>query len=356
VRVGALDGIRGIAILLVVAEHTHFPLLRHGGGPGVTVFFVLSGYLITGLLLTELRKRGRIDWSRFYLTRAARLLPALAVASLGACFYCVVLGSVDPALFAQQTAWVWANLADLAVARHGLGPWEHGWSLSLEAQFYLLWPALLAITWRSRWLPRALLVVAATSACLRIGHMGDSGEGWAQHFTLPQLSAFALLLGAWLALRPTRLPGWVVAPALIGLEVISATPVFGTGREVTSVLIAAPLAVVLIAGCEGSRLLELPALRFCGRVSYGWYLWHYPLLWPVTIAGRGNHWLLGVALSLVALGIAVLSYRYVEQPVIAYAKRRTAVGSPATSGSTPDSPRNALGPRESRGSNGLRRG
>jgi peptidoglycan/LPS O-acetylase OafA/YrhL len=320
VRVGALDGIRGVAILLVIAEHAKLPLIRHGGGPGVTVFFVLSGYLITRLLSTELRTRGRVEWSRFYLTRAARLLPALAAASLGAFLYCVVLGGVDPALFSKQLTWVWVNFADFA-ANQSLGPWAHGWSLSLEAQFYLLWPAVLAVAWRSKWLPAAVLAAAAASAGLRIAHLGDSGQQWEQHFTLPHLSAFALLLGAWLALRPVRLSGWVVAPALTGLVVISATSVLGNGREVLSVLLAAPLAVLLIAGCDGARLLELPLLRHCGRVSYGWYLWHYPLIWPVTIAGRGNQWVLGAALSCLALGIALLSYRYVEQPAIAYVKR-----------------------------------
>ena len=101
-------------------------------------------------------------------------------------------------------------------------------------------------------------------------------------------------------------------------------------------LVAAPLAVLLIAAGDGARLLELPWLRYCGRVSYGWYLWHYALLWPVTLAGRGNHWALGLALSCVALGIASLSYRYLEQPAIAHMKRRT-----TPSAQTPAQPRDA---------------
>jgi peptidoglycan/LPS O-acetylase OafA/YrhL len=161
----ALDGVRGLAILLVMVEHTHLAPF-HGGGLGVDLFFVLSGFLISGLLLAEFQRSGGLDIRRFYYRRALRLLPALLVlvaATIGLVL-AFDLGEIGRATLAMapKTLFYVANLGRTDVGNASL--LAHTWSLSIEEQFYLVWPLALLLLLRTRWSRTALVGVVLAVA------------------------------------------------------------------------------------------------------------------------------------------------------------------------------------------------
>ena len=296
----ALDGLRGVAVLIVVADHAGF-LPEPAGGIGVTVFFVLSGFLITRVIVES---RDGETWSMagFVANRFVRLFPALAR-------MVVVVSSV---LLVQ--GFPFEEMTDRAVPalayvqnmepRMTFPVFGQTWSLGVEEQFYLLWPLVLPwVLGRRR--PRLVLLTAiAASAGLMIG----SGRDW-----LP-MHAYALLGGCLLALMgPARSRPWMVPVGTLGLFVaIDLAPSFDR-IYVYGPLVATPAAVLLVAGAtHGSRVLELPALRFVGRISYAVYLWHVPLLRLTgTTYGRADA-ILPVAVSFL---LAVVSTLVVEEPL-----------------------------------------
>src|SRR5258708_36994814 len=199
----ALDGVRGVAILLVMA--THFGVgLPQGGRIGVTIFFALSGYLITGLLLAERLKTGRIDLKAFWIRRGRRLLPALFLLVAAFLLYHVVRGGLRQAIPAALLTTFY--LAHYAASFHvNLGLLSHTWSLAVEEQFYLWWPLALIVLLASR--PRfiawtvviAAAAIAATKICSWQTHTG---------FFFPISRGDALLGGAALAIIGVRAVRW----------------------------------------------------------------------------------------------------------------------------------------------------
>jgi peptidoglycan/LPS O-acetylase OafA/YrhL len=215
-RMPALDGVRGLAILLVLGAHTHDPQLLPSGMVGVDLFFVLSGFLITSILLDESRRTGTIHLGRFYLRRFLRLYPALVVVLL---FTIVYSSVVDPPEVFQRTladAWrvmfyyynwhlVWP-IPHLATSFMHL----HLWSLSIEEQFYLVWPALLLLLlwWhaskRVTWGMLAVAVIAPALARIAVWHLYDPAEWWGRFRSIwiyfrTDLRIDALMWGAALA-------------------------------------------------------------------------------------------------------------------------------------------------------------
>lgn len=189
-----LDGVRGIAILMVVAYHAGLVPVGYVGATGVTVFFVLSGFLITRLLIQETDQQGRIDLGAFYARRARRLLPALVVMLV------VVLAlqpeQVGSALWALSYAANWAMVVDVELV-----PFEHAWSLSIEEQFYVLWPVAFMIGWRIRSVGIILLLLLVARAFTPVDAEFIS-------FSTP-IQAPALLIGVLLAFvhwQPLRNP------------------------------------------------------------------------------------------------------------------------------------------------------
>jgi peptidoglycan/LPS O-acetylase OafA/YrhL len=287
----ALDGIRALAVLLVVLFHARAPWIS-GGFIGVDMFFVLSGYLITSLLLAELDRDGRVDFSAFWARRFWRLAPALLAMLVG---YLVLAPLAWPEIRDQGTQ---AALAALFLSDYAVAFWgtpqrvSHTWSLSVEMHFYLLWPLVLALAWR-RWKgPRLVPVLLAAwllATALRWVCTID-GQEWSQVYYRADTHASGLLLGAWLAaaLRERawrqaleRSLPWLLWVSLAGILLLR--QYWGDlWMQVWGIALAEWATVPLLVAVQrpGSQLALMfsrPALVWLGRMSYGVYLWHYPL-------------------------------------------------------------------------------
>ncbi len=335
-----IQGLRGVAVLLVVLYHAGLPIVP-GGYVGVDVFFVISGYLITGLLARELQATGRIDYVGFVARRARRLLPAslvmiATISLLGLAIYpalerAEVFGAARSAAVYLANFWFAAKAIDYLGGDAATNPFLHMWSLGVEEQFYLVWPLLLAaavylpLVGSLRWkviLTTGLITVVSLLAC---HWMTWRAQPWA-FFGTPfrawefGLGALVFLLHENLRRLPHRL--------LVGLGMAGALGVALAGVWLDHdvrfpglwALLPAGSAALLLASMTNrphlvTRLLGAPPLVRIGDVSYSWYLWHWPLIVAVPVvspnAGPGAI-ALAVGLSYLA---AELSYRFVEQPI-----------------------------------------
>ncbi|MBI2215507.1 MAG: acyltransferase [Acidobacteria bacterium] len=340
------DGLRGIAVLAVILHHFGVPGLR-GGFVGVDVFFVLSGFLITRILQSRFAKEHRVPFADFYTRRARRILPAFW--SMLAMLTVVVL--LDPRFVSPDTFFHSAGIAFVFLTQWQImmddlpGPLIHLWSLGWEENFYLVWPLLVALAGRKNgW--RALRIGATTAviglAAIRfVGHWwGISPWRWLGAFAYFRVDA--IILGCALALftspsvASTRRRPWSEAVAFAALAVLIATFTvpnknffWGGGFTVVS------LCTCVIANHLRRRepssiatLLELSPLRWTGLISYGLYLWHFPVNW--WMLQRGLTPPLTALLSFVtSYAIAALSY-YTLEAFFRRMPRRAVAAHPAT--------------------------
>jgi peptidoglycan/LPS O-acetylase OafA/YrhL len=328
----ALDGLRGVAVLAVMLFHgPGEPLV--GGFLGVDIFFVLSGFLITSLLVAEVAERGRVAIGRFWIRRLLRLVPALGL-------LCVVLVVVRIGTGeAQHTAGmpqVLLYVANWARTEGGLlaGPLTHTWSLAIEEQFYVVWPLVLGFLLRRR-LPVALAVTVlgvAGSAILRSG-LWDGAQSYLRVYNGSDTRADGLLLGCAVALAASMGLGRALSPKLvsvsarIGLALLGVLILFVNDHAsfmyewgLLLVNLSAAAVVVALAVVPDARLVRLfslPPLVAAGRLSYGLYLWNLPVnyffgnafdLVPAVVAAP-------VALVLTWL-LAAISRGMVEEPAL----------------------------------------
>jgi peptidoglycan/LPS O-acetylase OafA/YrhL len=319
-----LDGLRGVAVVLVLLSHTQAAgFAVEGGFAGVTLFFALSGYLITSLLDAEVGKFGRVDLKAFYLRRGLRLLPALfALLVVVATGYALDAWPSPPAppiasvpiALVSAAAYVpnWIGMG------FPLGVLGHTWSLGVEEQFYLAWPISLLAGYRllgPRKLGAVLVLVAALVSpwrllLVQLGYVSHVFAGTDTH-------ADALLLGAAFAILRVRAPdmvGWLGFGLLVCLALF-----WPSGRD--GLLLYLPAAtvasVMALAGCP-DRLSWRP-IAYIGRVSYGLYLWHFLFLWwgwpaPMVL--------------LVSLLAAIASYELYERHFLRIKDRYRPVGPP----------------------------
>jgi peptidoglycan/LPS O-acetylase OafA/YrhL len=318
-HVPALDGLRAVAILLVVSYHCFgFP---PGGTVGVDLFFVLSGFLITTILLEERGGTGTVRLRAFYGRRVRRLFPALA-AFIAVFLIATATAGENRLLAALVGASYLANVVDafghtsLIVKAH-LDPL---WSLAQEEQFYLVWPFVLLVFARSRRLVTWIVLTAAALAVYR-AVLEVGGQPGPRIYFGPDTHADGLLVGAGLAALRLR-SGLKVGEwaGKIGLSAIIPAALFGWtfggwaiwGQPLFEVTVALLIAAA-VSGTELARGLASRPLVWLGKRSYSLYLWHAPIFAAVIfVAGSGI--LERVAGIAIAVAVAALSYSYVEQP------------------------------------------
>jgi peptidoglycan/LPS O-acetylase OafA/YrhL len=323
-----LQGLRAAAVLLVVLSHAGLPFLR-GGYVGVDVFFVLSGFLITGLLLSQARRDGRVRLGDFYVRRARRILPA-AVLTLVATDIAAhqLLNFVRAREAVHDSVWAAFFAANVHFARTGgdyfaqaqpPSPVQHFWTLAVEEQFYLVWPVALAVALLVAPLRRRVLwiVVAAGAASFAWSVHATASDQAAAYFST-SARAWELALGAALAIGALRLPA---AAGWLGLACIVAAGIaFSGSTEFPGYAALLPTigAALVIAAREGgaSRALSIAPMRYVGDRSYAFYLWHWPVL--VLAAGYAGHALstptrLGLLAG--AFVLSILTYALFENPI-----------------------------------------
>ncbi len=345
-----IEGLRAVAVVAVVLFHADVPGVG-GGFVGVDVFFVISGFLITGLLWREANTTGTVGLRRFYGARARRLLPASATVGVITMIASAALlpplqvpsvinDGITSALYVGNYWFIMRGVNYFA--SHSASPFQHYWSLGVEEQFYLVWPALiLGTAWLIRLArrrtraqatssQRPYLVVLALVAAVSFA-MSLVATLWAPpvaFFSLPtrawQLAAgglVALTAGQWRRLPPraAAITGWAgLALILLACTQLSATTPY---PGIAALLPTLGAALVIGAGCAApsqgcGRILAVSPMRAIGRISYSWYLWHWPVLvlappllgHPLGLAGR-------LVAALISGGMAVLTLRVIENPL-----------------------------------------
>lgn len=346
-----IEGLRAIAVLLVVAAHAGMPGLA-GGFVGVDIFLVLSGYLITGLLLQEIHETGSVALTHFYAKRLLRLLPALLLmictTGLLGWFLLPAIGQSFQAAAAASAALWLSNLhfalrdIDYFSPESDSNLFLHTWSLGVEEQFYLVWPVFLILAlglWRHAGqrprlslLSRKLWLVLFASFALGLYWFHTSpafafymmpSRAWQfalgalvfMHFGAPAFQAHTETPTGWHA---PWLTGWAGLSIILATawHLSESTPYPGPWALLPSI----GTALVLIPAGRASSTnvwywLSLKPMQAIGRISYSWYLWHWPvLLLGATVVNIHNGWN-RAALVLLSLGIATASWRYFEVPL-----------------------------------------
>ncbi len=332
-----LDGVRAVAVLLVLFYHVRFAWCT-GGYVGVDVFFVLTGFLITSLLMAALG-RGQLGFTEFYLRRIRRILPALVTvltASWIAGFVLLMprdlltfLDSARYALLSAGNFYFWSETGGYFSSDIHDMPLLHTWSLGVEEQFYLVWPALLWLAWRAL-SQRGLVYMLAL---LTVGSLGLSQwltthHSQAAYFLLPG-RAFEILLGALVAFiyPQVAIQNRVLRSALslLGLLLIVASSLLlNEDSPFPGVLAAVPClgaAAVILSGRSGDRLgvvdrmLATPPMVFIGRISYSVYLWHWPIIAFLSYRGVALGGPLAWSVVAGSLVLGWMSFKWVEQPL-----------------------------------------
>ena len=327
-----VEGLRGVAVAAVVLFHAGVPGLS-GGYVGVDVFFVISGFLITSLMLREVAETGRLSLVAFYCRRARRILPAASlvlVAVILAGYHwlgflrgdTVATDATWAALFASNVRFA-AQGVDYLASQGAPSPLQHFWSLAVEEQFYLVWPVALAVLVRfgrrfdpGRTLPYWLGTAVGASLAWSVLHT----DTWS--YFSPLTRAWELGAGALLALaagRLHRIPyGLAAALGWLGVTVIvCAVLVFDDTTPFPGYAAAVPvLGALLVLAGRGDALLGRGPLPWLGRLSYSLYLWHWPVLVIAQEAyGDALPAYTRALLVLLSLALAATTYAVVENPI-----------------------------------------
>jgi peptidoglycan/LPS O-acetylase OafA/YrhL len=343
-----LDGLRAFSVLAVLLYHAHVRWLA-GGFLGVEVFFVISGFLITGLLLKEAQATGGIDLRRFWNRRLRRLLPALlaflfAVATLGAAFLGDRASQFRADLLASLAYlenWQQIRSGSSYFADQGLPLLRHLWSLAVEGQFYLVWPLVVAAllrfakgrAWLLRW-ATALLALGAFGLMLVLADPANGSsvramESLNRVYLGSDTRALGLLVGALFALAPRPssaavgrfrwMLDWAAGAALVALALVMGLADFQSAFLYRGGFLLVDLFTVLVIAALVAPTRAMPAilgwrpLEWLGERSYGLYLWHWPVFLLLAHGHDGWGWF-GLRL-LVALVITELSFRFIETPL-----------------------------------------
>lgn len=344
-----LDGIRAIAVIMVLAYHLKLALFK-SGFLGVTVFFVLSGYLITGILISEVEEEGTIDLKNFWLRRIRRLVPAVMSMAVVIIFVSAVVNRIIftkgckdflASVLGFNNWWQIFNKVSYFEAAGVPSPFTHCWSLAIETQFYLIYPLILLGIYKlvkSREEGRAkrgllfagvTLLLALISVILMIV-LFDPQQDASRVYYGTDTRAFSLLFGALLAILwkyqmvPRRLSAsvnMVLGSVSFAVLLVMTIAINGSsnfwyrGGQFFGTILTV-LMVYAVSGRKTwlSRFLSNPVLKWIGDRSYSIYLWHYPIILLISKGIKASWWitLIEIVLSVV---LAELSYRFIETPI-----------------------------------------
>jgi len=343
-----LDGLRAVAVIAVVAYHLNIGKAQ-GGLLGVGIFFTLSGFLITSILLRTYRRTGSMGFKNFWLHRARRLLPAVVLVIT---VVLLITALADPVGFHQRLVegvgalfyvnnWVVIHQGQSYFARFhpDSGAFDHLWSLSVEEQFYLIWPILLygLLKLCKGRLGRVALITAglATVSFALLWIHSSAGFDNTRAYEGTDTRAGALLIGALVAMlwRPSGHARRVRAGARVLLDAVAVVAfavivdliattgqyslsLYHSGLLILSIATAALVAVVVHPGADADRVFGVAPLRWIGERSYGIYLWQLPIIvaFPAAFL-RSTPWLRDLVICAVIAGVSTLSWRYLEDPI-----------------------------------------
>ncbi|MGE6596410.1 acyltransferase family protein [Bacillus proteolyticus] len=342
-----LDSLRGLAILGVILYHINFNWMP-GGFLGVTVFFVLSGYLITDILAMEWKRNKRIDLKKFWLSRARRLLPGMFVMLVITLAWITIFhsslletmrGDSLAALFYVSNWWYIYHKLSYFDNFNQLSPLNHFWSLAVEEQFYVVWPFIISlglyhIKKQSRMI--LLICLGAVASALAMAILYEPGADPSRIYYGTDTRAFSLLIGAALALiwPSNRLANKIIPRARLILDVVGGTALiiillmfwktnqydpflYNGGMLLLSIVTALLVANLAHPASRIAQFLRFRPLRWIGIRSYGIYLWHYPILTLTTPkVNAGDFSLIRAILQfLLIIMIAQISWKYIEKPI-----------------------------------------
>lgn len=327
----ALDGLRALAVLLVLVGHSNWAWVMDGGGSvGVALFFTLSGFLITSLLIAEWRAQGRIDLPRFYARRAIRLYPAM----LGVSAVCLVGGV--PLTSVLITVFY---LSDFAVASGNMiNPLTHTWSLAVEEQFYLIAPALMVLA-RGRWRVWALGAAAVVLGIWvwRFGYWTNLEDSIRWIYNGPGRMDGILvgcLLAVWFSTKGAWKPPALAVALAWAFALVYASGFWAYGWSYFTVgMIGLQFAcVIIVAWAVTTRQvwLQHPWLVFVGKISYGLYLWHYLAFVAPPVEALPQP-IRSVVEWAGAFALALMSWYLLEKPISRRLKGRFARPTPQPS-------------------------
>ncbi|MGS2746978.1 acyltransferase family protein [Bacillus zanthoxyli] len=342
-----LDSLRGLAILGVILYHINFNWMP-GGFLGVTVFFVLSGYLITDILAIEWKRNKRIDFKKFWLSRARRLLPGMLVMLVITLAWITVFhssllekmrGDSLAALFYVSNWWYIYHKLSYFDNFNQLSPLNHFWSLAVEEQFYVVWPFIISlglyyIKKQSRMI--LLICLGAVASALTMAILYEPGADPSRIYYGTDTRAFSLLIGAVLALvwPSNRLANKIIPKARFILDVVGGIALiiilvmfwktnqydpflYKGGMVLLSIATALLVANLAHPASRIAQFLRFRPLRWIGIRSYGIYLWHYPILTLTTPkVNAGDFSLIRAILQfLLIILIAQISWKFIEKPI-----------------------------------------
>ena len=330
-----------LAVIMVLAYHLKMPFAK-SGLLGVTVFFVISGYLITGILINEIEESGGVDLKNFWLRRIRRLLPAVLSMAVVMIFVSAVVNRVVftkgcndllSAVFGYNNWWQIFRKVSYFENAGAPSPFTHCWSLAIETQFYLIYPILLILLSKARNRGKVFAAVTAVLAMISVVLMGvlyspDGDPSRVYYGT--DTRAFSLLIGALAAIQKeyhiikVKLRGklWAVIGSisvliLIGMMMLISSYssfLYYGGQAIVSVLAAFVVYAVTVSRSLLNIILDSSILKWIGDRSYSIYLWHYPII-VLMSGGKRAAWWIVILEVVLSVGFAELSYRFIETPV-----------------------------------------
>ena len=328
-----IDGLRALAVIMVLAYHLKMPFAK-SGLLGVTVFFVISGYLITGILINEIEESGGVDLKNFWLRRIRRLLPAVLSMAVVMIFVSAVVNRVVftkgcndllSAVFGYNNWWQIFRKVSYFENAGAPSPFTHCWSLAIETQFYLIYPILLILLSKARNRGKVFATVTAVLAMISVVLMGllyspDGDPSRVYYGT--DTRAFSLLIGALAAIQKeyhiikVKLRGklWAVIGSisvliLIGMMMLISSYssfLYYGGQAIVSVLAAFVVYAVTVSRSLLNIILGSSILKWVGDRSYSIYLWHYPII-VLMSGGKRAAWWIVILVVVLSVGFADLS-------------------------------------------------